>query len=112
MTCPTCRNRIPPDKLACPGCTEDRSRAALTAYQMGPLRKVKAGDGDLTLRLVGAGKHIQMFGADRAFCNLNIPATAERKRIPYDSAELAKVCGLCRHHLNRAMEAACPVSAS
>jgi hypothetical protein len=112
MICPTCRNRIPPEKLACPGCTEDRSRAALLAYQMDPLRKVAAGDGDLALRTVGATKHIQMFGADRAFCNINIPDKAERKRIPYTPEALAQVCGLCRHHFNRAMEAACPVSAS
>jgi len=111
VTCPTCRRPIPDDKLACPGCTEDRSRAALTAYQMAPLRKVAAGEGDLTLRLIDAGKHIQMFGADRTFCNLNIPPKSERKRLAYVPEDLAKVCSLCRHHLNRAMEAACPNSA-
>jgi hypothetical protein len=109
--CPTC-NRIIPDKLmVCPVCLEERSRIALRAYQLDLLRKVLAGDAELPVRAIKGKRHIQIFGAEKTHCGQPVSPQHRRSHIPWEPAELNKICAGCRFAVTRLMEEACQPSA-
>jgi len=111
-TCPTCRRKIPPGKLACPGCVEDRSREAVDASQVEPLRKVAQGDTELVVRAVSSRRHIQLFGFDHTFCGLHVTPQSRRTYVAYtNTEEMNKLCTVCRLHALQIMEKVCPGSA-
>jgi|SRR5882672_5381831 len=99
--------------MVCPLCAQERGAVALRAYQLDPLRKVAAGQAELTVRPVDGKRHVQMFGAERVFCGLPVSPQHRRSRIAWTEDELNKICAGCRIELRRAMEEAqnqCPPS--
>lgn len=111
MICPTCSRPIPADRLACPDCTLEASRAAVFDYQLAPLRRIAAGEGSLTVRTVNGKRHIQQFGYSLTYCQLDVAPQARRTFLSYLVDDLNTLCPVCRSELKRAMEEACRVSA-
>jgi hypothetical protein len=79
MICAACRHPIPDKMMACPACASRKSAQALRAFQLDPLRKIAAGRAELVVRAVAGKRHVQLFGAEQAFCGVAIsPSTAVR----------------------------------
>jgi hypothetical protein len=106
MICPVCRHPIPDNMMTCPACASRKSAQAILAFQLGPLRKIAAGQAGLVVRAVAGKRHVQLFGAEQAFCGVAISPQHRRSHIPFESDELAKICSACRIELTRAMEEA------
>ena len=106
MICAACRHPIPDKMMACPACASRKSVQALRAFQLDPLRKIAAGRAELVVRAVAGKRHVQLFGAEQAFCGVSISPQHRRSHIPYEPDEMAKICSACRIELTRAMEEA------
>lgn len=106
MICPACRHPIPDNMMTCPACASRKSVQAILAFQRNPLRRIAAGQAELIVRAVAGKRHVQLFGAERAFCGIAILPQHRRSHISYKPDEMAKICAGCRIELNRAMEEA------
>lgn len=107
MTCTACHNPIPNDKLVCPRCAAEKGYQALLQYQMDPLRRIYAGQGELVTRTSGTMRHVQMFADDRAFCGRPVDASYRKGWMAWSEEALAAICPVCRQHLVELMEKAC-----
>ena len=112
MICRSCNNPIPNEKLACPRCAEAKGLKALCEYQLHPLRKVYAGEAQLTTRAIAGKRHVSMFGDDeRAFCGVSVSTRDRKNKISWTEDDLNLICAACRLELIRLMEKACRASA-
>ena len=89
MICRTCNNPIPNEYLACPYCAVERAKAGVRRYQHHPLRKVAEGQATLTIRFVDGTRHVQMFGADVAFCYKSLEFATKRNTVTFEQVETA-----------------------
>jgi len=96
MTCPACARPIPETELACPVCVVEKNRRALREFQYAPLRQVIAGRARLTTRYAGNRRHLQMFGAMRTFCGIDVSPQHRQGRVDWDPAQLHGICSDCR----------------
>jgi hypothetical protein len=92
--------------MTCPACASRKAAQAILAFQQDPLRKIAACQAELVVRAVAGKRHIQLFGAEQAFCGVAISPQHRRSHIPYEPDEMAKICAGCRIELTRAMEEA------
>jgi hypothetical protein len=95
MTCPSCKSDIPPAALACPTCTQRRSRAVIFAYQRQVLPAVLRGDSEMRLARLGRGPtHLELFGdSNHAFCGVELDEQSKRSRRPH--WDLDGICPKC-----------------
>jgi len=108
MKCPTCHHPIPNDRLACWDCVMEKAWKDIQAQQHEPLRQVKAGKADLTLRSFRGQRHVQMFWCEMTFCKQEITDKYSCSRMAWEPTTMgASICGGCRDALHRLMEEAC-----
>lgn len=104
MKCPQCKSDLPASSLACPFCTEKRSREAILEYQRLILPAVLRGATDLRIaRVPGNITHLELFGdADHAYCGAELKQP-KRSRHPYtpvmENNWICPGCCLVLNHL-------------
>jgi hypothetical protein len=112
MNCDACHNPIPDDMIACPRCAEENGKKAIRDYQLNPLRKVYAGEAQLTTRAIRGVRHVEVFGGyRRAFCWTPVSTGDRKDSIAWTEDDLNRICPGCRKVLTRLMEMACRTSA-
>ena len=112
MTCEVCRYPIPDQMLACPRCTEEKGKKALRDYQLAPLRKIFEGEGEFTTRSISNQRHVQMFGAELAFCGVPVSGRDKKGRLAWNEDAAKAMCRQCHEQIEILMERACRTSAS
>ena len=99
VICKTCGLAIPDNLVSCPKCVIKANDAALRQFQFDPLLKIAKRQGHLICHPSKSGNHVQMFGADVAFCGEPVSAPKHKRRY-IELDDLKNVCTKCRVELS------------
>jgi hypothetical protein len=113
MICQTCFRPVPDMMVTCPACVQERSKAAMRAFQYRPLRMVGQGKASFTTRAISGIRHVQMFGAELTFCGEVLQSGNRRAWInlnDYDE-RAESICPKCRAEVGALMMEALKCSA-
>jgi len=103
MICKSCGLPVPDTSLVCVPCTMRKSSAALLDYQQKFLPHVAKGELFMTAPIIERVTHIQMFGAQKTWCGLDVKSGYRLKRLTLGELCAMHICQRCEQPLRAAI---------